>query len=118
MYREELLELYKNPLNFGKLKKFSSEAKGENESCGDSIHIQILTNGKIIKDIKFEGIGCVLCLASTSLVTEKLKGRNIEEVKKLGENFVFKTLGFEPLPARVKCTTLGLETIREALWKN
>ena len=118
MYTKKILNLNRNPLNFGKLKKFTLEKEKINELCGDKIKVQILIKNSRIKKIKFLGEGCAISMASASLITEKIKGMKIEEIKKLKENFIFRTLGFEPIEVRKKCALLCFKIIKEVLNEN
>lgn len=115
MYRENLIEHYKNPRNFGEMKKSDSSAEIENVSCGDLIKMQVKIQDNIIKDIKFTGEGCAVSIASASMLTEYMKGKSID----IAERFTFadleKLLGVELSPSRIKCADLGLEALESAL---
>ena len=83
MYKQHILELGKNPKKFGKLKNPTHEFKLINENCGDEIEVQLRIEKGVIKDVKFTGEGCMINLASASLLTDKIKGMKVEQVKKL-----------------------------------
>jgi len=112
MYKEELLEHFKNPHNFGEVKNPTIEVSGVNSLCGDAVKITLKTDKfGIIKDIKFKSSGCAVSTAAASLLTDYLKGKNVSEVKKLDDNFMVKLLG-GVTPARVRCAVLPLETLK------
>lgn len=116
IYREELLEHYRHPQNFGKLKKYTYSADKPNPLCGDEIILQLLEDkqGKI-KDAKFQGVGCVLSIASASLLTEWMKGKSRQQLARLKPEQVVKNLSIEVGPARRKCALLVYEALQEIL---
>jgi nitrogen fixation protein NifU and related proteins len=115
MYRENLIEHYNNPRNFGELKKSDSSAEIENISCGDLIKMQVNVKDGVIKDVMFTGEGCAISIASASMLTEYIKGKPVD----FAEKFTFKDLetllGVELSPSRIKCANLGLEALESAL---
>lgn len=115
MYREHILELYKNPSNFGSLKNANRKSTEYNTSCGDEITVEMLVRGNIVRDVKFNGSGCVISLVSASLLTDKIKDMNVSEVKKLNKNDIINLLGVKITPARIKCAVLSLEAVKKAL---
>jgi len=118
MYREHILELYKNPTNYGDLKNSTHKYTEYNSFCGDEIIIQLIVKNGKIQDIKFSGSGCVISMVSSSLLTEKIKGFTVEDVKKLSKEDILKLLKIKINPARIKCVLLPLEALRGALKKN
>ena len=89
LYQEIILDHGKNPRNFGKCKNFTSDAKGHNPLCGDKVHIYAqLDNDKKILDLSFEGEGCAISLASASILTDTLKGRDFNVAKAITDNFL------------------------------
>ena len=115
MYREHILDLYKNPLNFGNLENPTHTHSKNNPLCGDEITIQLIIEKNIVKDIKFKGVGCAISIASTSLLTDKIKGMNVGDIKKITSEKTIKMLGIEISYVRMKCATLCLEAVKEAL---
>ena len=114
MYRDEILDLYKNPRNEGKLDT-SIQAEGDNPSCGDHTQVFIqVENGKI-KDIKHQTDGCAISTASLSIASDELKGMSIEKVEGLDRDWMVDQLGIEVSPMRLKCALLGLKTVQKAL---
>lgn len=114
MYRDELLDLYRNPRNAGKLDtKYSAEA--ENPSCGDETTFYAeVENGKI-GAVKHETDGCAICTAAASITSEEVQGKSVEEIKKLDRDWMLEELGVEVSPMRMKCAMLGLKTLQSAL---
>ncbi|MDP2933330.1 MAG: iron-sulfur cluster assembly scaffold protein [bacterium] len=119
LYREELLEHYRNPQNFGRLKTASFSAHKLNPLCGDDIRLQMATDkkGKIIK-VKFSGSGCVLSIASASMLTEQLKGRRVTGLKRIKPQTVLDNFPVPPSPARKKCALLIFDALQEISNKN
>ena len=115
MYREHILELYKSPSNFGNLNNPTHKKTEYNSVCGDEITVQLLIQGGKVKDAKFNGSGCVLSMVSASLLTDKIKGMEIEDVKKLDKRDILKLLKVPITPARIKCILLPLEASKGAL---
>ena len=117
MYKEQILELYKNPNNFGELNNFTHEYHEFNQICGDEIIVQLIIENEKVKDVKFNGAGCAISIASASLITDYVKNKDIKEISKLNIEDIKKLLGIEISPGRVKCATLCLEAIKRALNK-
>jgi nitrogen fixation NifU-like protein len=115
LYRQQLMELYKNPQNKGKLQKPTVTVTGNNAICGDSVSIDLIVEENVIKDIKFEGPACAVSIASSSLLTEEVKGKSLDFVKNLKKEDVLDLLGVELTSSRIKCAILSLETIKEAV---
>ena len=113
IYRELILDYYRNPRNFGKLEKFDIDARDTNPLCGDEVEIQIkVGEGQKIEEIRFVGKGCAISQASASMLTELAKGKQLEWVKQVGKEDVFKMLGNPDLgPSSVKCALLGMNVL-------
>ena len=89
LYQEIILEHGKNPRNHGKTEDFNKDAKGNNPLCGDNVHVYLKLNGqKIVEDISFEGSGCAISMASASIMTDLIKGKNEHEAKEIVEDFL------------------------------
>ncbi len=118
MYMEEILEHYKHPLNKGKIAQPDIHYHDANPLCGDELDIFIkLDKDKKIIDIKTEAKGCAISQAATSMVSEELKGKTVEEVRKLNKEFVFNLLHIPLSIMRVKCALLSLTTIKKGIYK-
>ena len=118
MYREHILEHYEDPQNFGELEHPTHKHKESNASCGDEITVYLITEDEIIKDVRFIGHGCAISMAATSLITERVKGKSVEAVMKMGLDDVLEALEIEVSPARMKCVTLGIKAIQKSLQVN
>ena len=115
LYREIIMDHYKNPRNKGSLDNPTNEATTTNGSCGDKIKVQLFLEDKKIKDIKFSGYGCAISQAAASLLTEEIKNKKIEEINSIKNEDIFKLLGIEIEPLRIKCASLALEAIRNSI---
>jgi len=118
MYQQHILENYRDPNNFGNILNSSHKASLNNPLCGDDITINLLViNDKLI-DIKFEGKGCAISIASASLLTEEVKNMGINQIKDLDTKFVLTLLQIPISPIRLKCALLSLEAIQRAIGDN
>jgi nitrogen fixation NifU-like protein len=117
LYREQILDHFKHPRNFGKLGKATTSAKDNLVSCGDSLSMELRVENKTVKDIKFEGTGCAISMASASMLTELVKEKSVRDLKKLTKNDILTMLGINPTPTRLKCALLSLEVLHKALNK-
>ena len=115
IYREEILDHYKNPRNFGALDNPDRVGRAANSLCGDMVEIQLRLKGDRIQDVKFRGIGCAISTASASMLTEVVRGQGLETIKKYDKNFVLDLLGIVLSPTRLKCALLPLEALFEAI---
>ncbi len=118
IYKELILDYYRNPRNFGTLQTFDIEAHDTNPLCGDEVDIQIkVGEGHKIEDIRFSGKGCAISQASASMLTELAKGKPLEWVKELSKEDIFKLLGTSDLgPSRVKCALLGMKVLKTGVY--
>lgn len=116
LYREQILDHYKNPRNFGRMENPDLEGFETNPLCGDSIGIQLkFDKNKAVGEIKFYGEGCAISRASASMLTEVLKGKHLKALDKIGNGDIIQMLGGQISPARLKCATLPLESLRKAI---
>ncbi|MEX0933067.1 MAG: iron-sulfur cluster assembly scaffold protein [Candidatus Pacearchaeota archaeon] len=115
IYREHILDLYRNPSGFGELKDFTNQHKSYNSICGDEIKVQIKVSKNMVEEAKFSGSGCVISIVSASLLMEKIKGMNIEDLKKLNKEDMFEILKVKVNPGRLKCMLLSLEALRNSV---
>jgi nitrogen fixation NifU-like protein len=112
MYREYILDHYKNPRNFGRLDNPDISHEENNPLCGDVVGMDIKTSDGLIEDVRFHGRGCAISQASASLLTERLKGMSLEEARKIDKADVLEELGIEISPARLKCALLSLKVLK------
>ncbi len=116
LYREEILEHYRNPQNFGKITNFSVSAKQANPFCGDDVEMFVDLGKDIIKNIGFVGRGCAISMAGSSMLTEFVKGKTKEELTKFSEKDMLELLGIEVSETRKKCVLLALSVLRDCLY--
>jgi len=117
MYREVILDHYKNPRGHGVLDPNDVVAEGQNPLCGDEVTISVrfAADGETIDDVGFEGRGCAISQAATSMLTEIVKGRTATEVATLPKEELLEEIGIPLTPIRLKCAILGLGVLKVAL---
>ena len=138
LYQDIILEHGKSPRNFGKCEKYTHEAKGHNPLCGDKVHVYLKLNNDIkVDNVTFEGSGCAISIASTSIMTELVKGKSLVVAKKIVMDFlnmikntqeiksndldedqktkIMSLSGVKQYPMRVKCATLAWHTLTSAI---
>jgi nitrogen fixation protein NifU and related proteins len=115
LYREQILEHYKRPQNFGRLDEFDLEFEDSNPFCGDEQHVWIkLDDDGRVEEVSFEGKGCAISTAATSMLTDELEGKSREDLLRLPKDFVLELLGIEISATRMKCALLGLKVVKGA----
>ena len=137
-YQEIILDHGKNPRNLGKFDNYNKDAKGNNPLCGDNVHVYLrLNENKKVEDIAFEGHGCAISMASASIMTDMVRGKEEKEVKEIVTDFLgmikekdsletnilkddektklMSLSGVKQYPMRVKCATLSWHTLTSAL---
>lgn len=117
VYMDNIIDLYKNPLNQGELSNPSVTYRAHNPLCGDDITVDLKIENEVVQDVKQRGVGCAISQASVSMVTEEIKNMSLADVMKLKKEDVVEMLGVELGPVRLKCALLGLEAVHEALKK-
>ena len=138
LYQEIILDHGKNPRNLGKFDNYNKDAKGNNPLCGDNVHVFLrLNENKKVEDIAFEGHGCAISMASASIMTDMVRGKEEKEVKEIVTDFLgmikekdsletnilkddektklMSLSGVKQYPMRVKCATLSWHTLTSAL---
>lgn len=113
LYREIILQHWQHPQNHGVISDADIAVDEVNPLCGDSIHLTLKIEKGSIKTILFSGEGCAISQASASLFTEEVKGKNLEDAKKIREQEVLDLLGIELTPARTKCALLVYNTFKK-----
>lgn len=111
IYQEIILDHYRNPRNKGKLDKASGTIALSNPLCGDEIEMQIKEENGVIIEAAFSGKGCAISQASSSMLTEYVKGKTKEELKKIDKDVITEMLGIELSPNRLKCALLPMEAL-------
>ncbi|MFH1257384.1 MAG: iron-sulfur cluster assembly scaffold protein [Candidatus Micrarchaeota archaeon] len=118
IYRENVLDHYKNPRNFGNMRKPNARHKDSNPYCGDEVEFFLRIDSKgIITQAKYFGTGCAISQASASMLSEKLRGMQLEEALKLGKEEVEDWIGSRLAPTRLKCALLPLLVVKTAILK-
>lgn len=132
LYQEMIIEHARKPRNQGKLEEATHHSKGHNPLCGDEIELSLIVEGGVIRDVKFEGVGCAISQASASLMTEEILGKPVVDVLHLFESFHARMTQPNPddsedlgsleaivpvreYPMRVKCATMCWHALRDAL---
>ena len=119
MYREVILDHYKSPRGHGLIENADAQAEGQNPLCGDEVTISVkfAADGETIESIGFEGRGCAISQAATSMLTELVQGRTATDVASLPKEELLEEIGIPLTPIRLKCAILGLGVLKVALHK-
>ena len=115
IYRENILDHYKYPHNKGTIENADIKFTENNPLCGDVITINLKINEHKVEDIKFSGVECAISQSATSMLTDEVKGKTLDEVKNFKRENVINLLGIEVGPVRTKCAVLGLVAIKEGI---
>jgi len=116
IYREIILEHYKNPSNKGTLDPNDFSYQDVNPLCGDEIRIDVRVKDERVSEIRFSGRGCAVSQASASILTEMVEGRTLDEVKAIGRDELLDEIGIPVSPARMKCAMLGLKVLKAGVY--
>ena len=117
LYREVIIEHYKNPLYRGKLDPHDISFADNNPLCGDHIQIDLrVDKNDVVTDARFDGHGCAISQASADLLIESIIGKPLEEVKQLNKDSVLELLGIELGPVRLKCALLSLKVLKAGVY--
>ncbi|HEX9435926.1 MAG TPA: SUF system NifU family Fe-S cluster assembly protein [Candidatus Limnocylindria bacterium] len=117
LYRDYILDHYKNPRNYGELEGATHHYHDTNPLCGDEITMFLLVgeDGRV-QDVHFTGRGCAISQASASILTDEVKGKTLDELKGFDRDHVLNNLGITISPARIKCALLSLKALKGAAW--
>ena len=116
LYQAQILEHYKHPKNRGVLEPATHAGSESNPLCGDSISLTLRVDGSDrVEDVRFDGEGCAVSMASASILTEQVKGKTLAEVRALDREAVLKKLGVPLSAVREQCALLSLHVLRRAL---
>lgn len=116
LYRQDILDHSQNPRNFGTLDRPDISAEDSNPLCGDKIRMDLRIKDGTIEDVRFTGVGCSISRAAASMLTEEIKGKTLEEVKRIGREEILELLGIELGPVRLKCALLALKTLKVGIY--
>ena len=117
LYREVILDHYKNPRSHGLLDAPDAQAEGQNPLCGDEVTVSVRFDGDTIGEVGFEGRGCAISQAATSMLTELVRGKTADEVARMPKEELLDEIGIPLTPVRLKCAILGLGVLKVALHK-
>lgn len=115
LYRQNILEFYKYPHNKSEMTGADLVGEGVNASCGDKITFYMGLDGDRVAEVSFDGDGCAVSMASVSMLTDKVKGKTLDELRALAPGDIYNMLGVQISPGRVKCALLGYEAMNKAL---
>lgn len=132
LYSELVVEHKRAPRNYGSLAAPTHQARGRNPTCGDDIEVHLQIDGDVVRDIRYHGQGCAICIASASMMSEAIKGRPIEHARELQQRFravltgqqepeaaelgkLISLSGVRRYPARIKCALLGWHALMHAI---
>jgi len=115
LYREQIVDHYKNPRNFGELDDATVKVRETNASCGDMVEWVMKIDGGKVKEVRFKGLGCAISTAAASMLTEKVKGKRIGDLGKISDEDMVELLGVKINLGRIKCVTLPLKAMQKAV---
>ena len=116
IYSEIILDYYRHPRNKGNLSPHLIQAKDSNPLCGDVIEIQMQLDNGNVKDVRYNGQGCAISQASASMLTELVKGKSLEEVRKISKEEILSLIGGELSAVRLKCALLSLKVLKTGVY--
>jgi nitrogen fixation NifU-like protein len=116
LYAEDIIAQYEHPHNKGRMENASISMHDENPLCGDGITMHLKIEDGKIEAAKFEGVGCAVSIATASMLTDFVKGKGLKEAERMNAQSMFKLIGFDPGPVRLKCVTLSLKALKEAIF--
>ncbi|CQR74028.1 NifU-like protein [Sporomusa ovata DSM 2662] len=114
MYNEKVMDHFSNPRNVGEIKDADGVGEVGNAKCGDIMRIYLQVENDIITDVKFKTFGCGAAIATSSMVTEMVKGKNLDEALEISNQAVAEALGGLP-PAKMHCSNLAADALHEAI---
>jgi len=116
MYRDYILDHYKNPRNQGHLEGATNTYSDSNPLCGDELSMALRIDDDRVADVRFSGKGCAISQASASILTEEVKGKTLDELRAIDREHVLANLGIPISPARIKCALPALKALKGSAW--
>lgn len=114
--REIILDYSRNPRNKGRLDHPTASREERNPTCGDVVRIELLIEGDVVTDVRFDGSGCSISQAAASMLTEMVKGQTLDEVRQITKEEILDAIGIPLGPARLKCALLSLKALKVAAY--
>ena len=115
LYAEEILDHYKHPHNFGQIENADIHIEANNPLCGDRLSMDVRVKDGVVEDVRFSGRGCAISQAAASMLTDRMIGEKLDDLASTTRDDIFDMLGVEVSYARMKCATLSLGLLRQAL---
>ncbi len=115
LYREELMDHYNNPRNFGRLADANAKYHDHNPVCGDEVEMQLKIENGMVAEAMFQGKGCAISQAAASMLTEEIRGKSLQQLKQTRNEDVLQMLKINPGPVRIKCALLALKALQKGL---
>ena len=115
MYREEVMDHYQNPRNFGKMAGADASYRDYNPVCGDEVEVQLKIENNTLKEAMFTGKGCAISQAAASMLTEEVKGKTLKSAVAMTKDDMLKLIRINPGPVRIKCVLLALRALQKGI---
>lgn len=115
IYQEIILDHYHHPHNYGEVVKPDADVSVSNSSCGDTIHLTLKVKDSVISEIAFSALGCAISMASSSILTDHVKGMSVDKVQSISKDELLDLIGIELSPSRMRCALLPLEALSKAI---
>lgn len=116
IYRENIIDHYQNPRNYGRIENPDISYQDSNPLCGDELRIDIKLYDGRVAEIKFQSKGCAISRASASMLTEMIDGLSLEEIKEIGKEDIMDAMGISLGPVRIKCALLSLKVLKAGVY--
>ncbi len=116
MYAENMISNYENPSNKHSIKEPTAKAHEENISCGDRIDVYLKIEANKVKEMSFEGSGCVISMGTANMLSDEARGKSLAEIERMGREQLLKIISIDPGPVRMHCATLSLRALKRAVF--